>query len=699
MRDIAVKLLEEVEANKLPSLPHILIKLLQACREEDVCFDTLSELISQDASLCTKVIKAANSPVYGRARNLNSLKHTLLFLGLDTIKSIAITASIKQFFSEYSSQKTSFLKNFWYHSLTCATIARSLAELTSYPYIEEAYIAGLLHDIGKMMLEPMMDADYKSMDHGGYAAEQILNSEKEAFGLSHSELAAILLEKWNLPDVVCDAVRYHHAPLDNIQQAHHLSKIINLANLLASDLQESQLSQQTEAAIKLFDLSAPIIEKLVQQSKDKSRSIALSMDIDIGDSEASHQQDELKQIELAQEVRDNSLVISGQNAIKTGTNEIYKSIQKSISLLLGINESLILTPNNDLTRLQVAQPQHLPESKLATELDIEISSDCLISRCLTQQQVTDSFSAQSAGAISILDEQISRGLKTSGFICLPVTKNNHHLAVIILGCEHNKAIQTLNNKSLLSLFTSNIADKISDYLKYEKAISNITTTHTEEFLQRAKQIIHETNNPLSVIRNYLQLLSKKLDSNDPAQSELNTIKQEIDRIANIIIRCKETNDTSTADYSRLDLNQLINELIDVYKASLFKTHNISAVLELDSSLGKIDSDKDIIKQIITNLVKNSVEAIVNNGEITITTGNINIDGKNFIELKLKDTGKGIPVEIMKNLYKPVTSTKGKAHSGLGLSITKNLVNRIGGSISCKTDKAGTVFSVQFPEET
>jgi len=100
MRDKAVKLLEDIEANKLPSLPHVLV------------------IIGQDASLTTKVIKAANSPVYGRARHLNSLKHTLMFLGFDTIKSIAITASIKQFFSEYSNQKTQFLKNFWHHSLS-----------------------------------------------------------------------------------------------------------------------------------------------------------------------------------------------------------------------------------------------------------------------------------------------------------------------------------------------------------------------------------------------------------------------------------------------------------------------------------------------------------------------------------------------------------------------------------------------------
>ncbi len=698
MRDITVKLLEEVEANKLPTLPHILVKLVQACREEEVCFDTLSELISQDASLCTKVMKAANSPVYGRARNLNSLKQTLLFLGLDTIKSIAITASIKQFFSEYSVQKTSFLKQFWQHSLSCATTARSLAELTSYPYIEEAYIGGLLHDIGKLMLEPMMDSQYVTLDHGGYATEEILSLEHQAFGLDHTELAAALLEKWHLPDVVCDAIRYHHAPVDSIKQAHHLARIINLANLLTSDAPSDIHSAKIDAAIQLFDLSEAVVNRLLEQAEDSSHDIARSMGIDIGESAAIRQKDETRQIELAQEVRDNALVMGTQLNEKLTTSELYRSIQQSINLLFGFDRSLVLKMN-DAGHLVVAENQAIPESQLFNELKINPGSDSVISRCINDHKISDSFSAQASGALCIIDEQIIRGFKLPGFICVPVSNNRQINAVLLLACEQSKGFKTLENRSLLCLFADNIAQKIHHHSEYVDAVNDVNRKHHEDIMQRARRIVHETNNPLSVIRNYLQLLSQKLDSDDPAQGELQTIKQEIDRIANIILRCKDSQETDDFNLSKVDINQLITELMDVYKASLFTTHNIRSVLKLDREIGKIQSDRDIIKQIITNLVKNAVEAMVNDGEIVITTGNINIDGTNFIELKLQDTGNGIPLEVMKSLYKPVTSTKGKAHSGLGLSITKNLVNRIGGSISCRTGSTGTVFSIQLPEET
>ena len=85
-----------------------------------------------------------------------------------------------------------------------------------------------------------------------------------------------------------------------------------------------------------------------------------------------------------------------------------------------------------------------------------------------------------------------------------------------------------------------------------------------------------------------------------------------------------------------------------------------------------------------------------NKELYIATRNINVNGKDFVEIEISDTGPGIPDEILKNIYKPVTSTKGKRHSGLGLSIVKNLLDELGSTITCKTEKTGTTFSIHFP---
>ncbi len=697
MRNNAVKLLEDIETNKLPSLPHVLVKILQACRDKDISFDSLSEIISQDASLTTKVIKAANSPVYGRARHLNSLKHTLMFLGFDTIKSIAITASIKQFFSEYNNQKTHFLKTFWHRSLSCATISRSLAELTSYQYPEEAYISGLLHDIGKLIIEPRADEEYKLYKHNTFPADTILKQEQQIAGISHPELAAIMLEKWNMPDVICDAIRYHHFSTDEMQQAHLLAKIVHFSSLLTSDIPTNKRSIITDTGIRLFDLSESVISTMVKQAEEETQSLAASMDIDISsvEPETIQHKDEAKQIQLAREVRDNSLVQNSQNVINTYSNDFFESIQQSISLLFGINNSLYLNLDDNQQFLSVAKKQHSTGTYFFEDLKINIHSNCVVSQCLNQKQIIDSFSE--ASSINIIDEQIAHGLKSEGFIGLPISYSNQIQGVILLGSSHAKAINLLKNTSLLKLFSDNLSNKIQQHLNHSQKISDITQKNNDVFLERARKTVHEVNNPLTIIKNYLELLSKKLNNDNPVQTDINTIKQEINRISNIIVRCKDIPDIQITELGDTNINTLVTELLGIYKASLFATHNIKSTLNLDNALNPAQLDSNSIKQIITNLLKNSVEAIQSDGEIKITTGTININGKNYIELKLEDNGPGIPDEIMKNLYNPITTTKGKNHSGLGLSITKNLVDRNGGSISCKTNETGTIFSIQFPE--
>jgi putative nucleotidyltransferase with HDIG domain len=704
MRNKAVKLLEDIETNKLPSLPHILVKLLRACRDEEICFDTLSNIISQDASLTTKVIKAANSPVYGRARHLSSLKQILMFLGLDTIKSITITASIQQFFSEYNNQKTQFLKTFWLHSLTCAIISRSLAELTSYPYPEEAYLSGLLHDIGKLMIEPGMDRDYQSYNHWNYPADEISRLEKDAVDINHSELAAIMLEKWNMPDVMCNAVRYHHAGAEEIQQTHLLAKILNFSSLLACNISNQDKPVAVNAGIQLFDLSESIINDIVKQAEEETRSLAVSMDIDIGETDQanSQQKDELKQIKLAREIRDTALAQNSQTGNSTDFEGFYKSVQQSISLLFDVNKNIFLTLNKSEQVLEIEKQQHYADTSLLEELNINMNTSSAITHCLNNNKITNSFSINtdksSFEALNITDAQLTHALKTEGFICMPVIHSYKKYGVLLLGTSHKQANKLLSNNTLLRLFSDNVSVKIKQHKDYAEKISDLTEANSELFLARAKNIIHETNNPLTVIKNYLQLLSKKLSSDDPAQSDLTTIKHEIDRISNIILHCRDMPETINMETTNVDLNVVLTEIIDLYRGSLFTTHNIISTLNLGKNLKPVEFDKNSLKQIVSNILKNSVEAMQSNGEITITTRTININGKKHIELKLQDNGPGIPAQIMDDLYKPVQSSKGLNHSGIGLSITKNLIDNNNGIINCTTSTDGTIFSLQFPEK-
>jgi len=148
----------------------------------------------------------------------------------------------------------------------------------------------------------------------------------------------------------------------------------------------------------------------------------------------------------------------------------------------------------------------------------------------------------------------------------------------------------------------------------------------------------------------------------------------------------------------VDINNEINKLVMLYNNSLFLINHVNCKLELDPKLTHNLTNKNSFKQILTNLLKNAAEAMPNGGEITIrSTASVNVNGKDFIEILIRDNGSGIPENIKHDLFTPVASSKGNGHSGLGLSITKNLVTDAKGTISCRSSEKGTEFQLLLPQ--
>ncbi|HEY9052215.1 MAG TPA: ATP-binding protein, partial [Gammaproteobacteria bacterium] len=551
-------------------------------------------------------------------------------------------------------------------------------------------------DIGKLVLVNHADFDYSNLSHGTHPADELLVLEKQNFNISHDELGARLLSRWEVTDAICDAVRFHHAQAEDIQEAHQLVKILNLSNILAS---KNILNDpaRIEYATELFDLSDSIIRDIVHQSEEEVENVARSMDIDIGNSDtATDNRDEQKQIELAQEVRDITLSRSSRlPGYQDESVSIYQSIQKSIMILFGIKESLIFKCDHQAHSLIVASGHPMHEHSLINDLIIPFESNSLLSQVVNNREIQDSFQSEK---LAVVDQQIAGFMKTDGFICIPAIRADQVVALMVLGISNNKHSNLSKNQNLLKLFAQDAASQIEQAETQAKLRDEITANSHNLYRAKAREIIHETNNPLSVIRNYLQLLAKRLDSSDPAQDEIKTIKEEIDRVGTIILRCADVInvEASTTPSQGFEINDLIKDINNIFKSSLFITHNIKSTLHLDSDTGVVYFNKDTIKQIITNLIKNAVEAMDTSGTLDITTRNTNINGRDYIDIEIQDTGPGIPNEILKHLYSPITSTKGKGHSGLGLSIVKNLIDSMGGLISCRTGESGTIFNIQFP---
>ena len=145
---------------RLPAMPQILIKLIEHLQADDAGMPELAALIAKDAGMTSKILAVANSSAYHRNGRAVGLEQSLVSLGTDMIKTLVISESVFQTFNSFPHSGSTDLRAFWKGSLTTAVIARDIARRLEYPHVEEAYLAGLLHNVGRLALLATAPKEY-----------------------------------------------------------------------------------------------------------------------------------------------------------------------------------------------------------------------------------------------------------------------------------------------------------------------------------------------------------------------------------------------------------------------------------------------------------------------------------------------------------------------------------------------------------
>ena len=311
MDDRAGQFLSRIAASRvLPSLPQVLLKLLEACRNEETTIKEIAQIINSDSALCGRILGIVNSPFYRRAEKIVRVDNALFQLGRDAVRSIAVSASIHQVFSRVNGQSPFNMKLYWHHALLCAVLARRLSEKTAFKAPELSFLSGILHDVGRVVLWVHFPEEYgKVLADAGNRSELLLEGEAR-MGITHAEVGAWLLSRWGLDAFTIDAARYHHEPLERIHGAFPLIKIVYAANLLA-DMPDSDLSR-SKVVRELFGLGFTDITDMLSAAREEVRELAESLGIQVAPVELPQQPREGKDGEqgdvLAGEVRDVALL-------------------------------------------------------------------------------------------------------------------------------------------------------------------------------------------------------------------------------------------------------------------------------------------------------------------------------------------------------------------------------------------------------
>ncbi|MBU0769781.1 MAG: HDOD domain-containing protein [Proteobacteria bacterium] len=230
--NIILKKLDRIE--DLPTLPAVAMEVNKMLLDYDTTIDKLSDIIEKDQAMVSKILKLVNSAFFGLRGKISNISHAIVVLGFNTIRNAVVSISIIDAFSVKEGLDGFDITDFWKHSLAVAVTSKYLAEKTGIHPADDCFVAGLLHDMGKIvLLQHFKDLFQKVWQAVKENNLSFYEAEKREIPVDHARIGGHLARKWQLPTALVDAIQYHHAVRPNADD-QHLLIIIHAADIIVN---------------------------------------------------------------------------------------------------------------------------------------------------------------------------------------------------------------------------------------------------------------------------------------------------------------------------------------------------------------------------------------------------------------------------------------------------------------------------------
>ncbi len=220
----------------IPTLPTVFSQLSDAMTNPRVSNDDVTKIISSDQAASIKVLKVVNSAFYGFAGRIDTISRAIMYLGLNEVRNLILALSVINLFKKNKTLLNFRPSEFWSHSIAVGIITRLVGSSIEVKNLENYFIAGILHDIGKLVFFEFAEEDYiKVLTFVEEKKCLIKDAEKEVFGFDHSTLGDLLCEKWKIPNSIRNAIRYHHSGISDAS-TNQLVSSVHIADIAARAL-------------------------------------------------------------------------------------------------------------------------------------------------------------------------------------------------------------------------------------------------------------------------------------------------------------------------------------------------------------------------------------------------------------------------------------------------------------------------------
>jgi len=251
----------------LPTLPGMIDMISRAVDSKRFSAADIGKLISKDQVLTAKVLKLANSAFFGFSRKVGSLTQALVLLGFDVVKGLILTSSVFDLMKDQSGE-------LWRHSMGVATVSNIIASEIGMADVEEVGLAGLLHDLGKVVLRAHMPEDHVSISELVEVEEMpVRQAEREVLGFDHTHVGLWLAEAWKLPEQLTEPLRWHHQP-EASRKAPLATAVVHFADILArgyghGDGGDPWVPPLDRAALKALGLDSQKLRNIIDAMCEK----------------------------------------------------------------------------------------------------------------------------------------------------------------------------------------------------------------------------------------------------------------------------------------------------------------------------------------------------------------------------------------------------------------------------------------------
>lgn len=625
--------------------PLILAQILDELGGLDTAAPETAEWLLSDPALAAAIL-ASHPEALARVEPRSLLQ----YLDGDDLKQWLVMAAVK---AQGRATTPPRLQD-WHESISCAHLCRGLAQRLGYPDPQEAYLAGLLHNLDRY-------------------ADQTGLQTTPGF-----QQAARMLAGCPYGPALSAALRVQDETSSRLAEALPLARLLRVARASVAGTGDAYRL----AATLLPDLTPDDLDALRRQAEQAVAGIRQRL---AGYEPANAPRQERLNATLAE----------------------YFLIEQARSRLSGARtEAEVLDTALPLLerQLRIRQPIYLVHDRAADTLApfpgsrhpgllIRLQGSNSASAWAISSRMPVLFATHDTESVSLLDIQLAWQAGASTVLAIPVGEPT--IEGVLFGCVGQQQAALLEK---LTPYLGRLGRLIGRALKRARAHSAAAGTPAEseldQFRAKARRTAHEINNPLGIARNYLAILDAKLAEQDQAADELGIIRDELNRIPRLLQTL--TGDDAGLPPQRVncDINAIVLDLARVAESAIPPGRRIRIAARTEANLPIIRSDPGKLKQLLVNLILNALEACPDNGLVGIDAyTSIDMRGARQVLISVRDNGAGIAPDRLARLFEPADSAKGGQHAGLGLTIVKTLATELGMTVSCRSDTQGTTFQI------